>query len=64
MRCHSGRSYDAWRGDNAFFRMNFNRGHLLLALRWRWHLYFVRPAAKPHYHRLYLGPVEIEWSHL
>lgn len=36
--------------------------HLLFALHRRWRLAFVRPAAKPDYRRLYLGPLEIEWS--
>lgn len=36
--------------------------HLLVAVHRRWRLDFVRPAAKPGYCRLYLGPIEIEWS--
>jgi len=31
-----------------------------IALRWRWHFYFVRPPAKPGYSRLYIGPFEFE----
>lgn len=36
--------------------------HLLVALHRRWRFTYVRPSAKPDYRRLYLGPVEIEWS--
>lgn len=37
-------------------------GHLLFALHRRWRFDYVRPAAKPDYRRLYIGPLEIEWS--
>lgn len=37
-------------------------GHLLVALHRAWRLDFVRPHGKPGYRRLYLGPLEIEWS--
>jgi hypothetical protein len=36
--------------------------HLLVAVHRRWRLAFVRPHSKPHYRRLYIGPLEIEWS--
>ncbi len=36
--------------------------HLLVAFRWGWRFAFIRPSSKPHYRRLYIGPVEIEWS--
>ncbi|WP_156912305.1 hypothetical protein [Roseibium algicola] len=36
--------------------------HLLFALHRRWRLAFVRPDGKPEYRRLYVGPLEIEWS--
>lgn len=37
-------------------------GHLLVALHMRWRLASVRPHGKPGYRRLYIGPIEIEWS--
>lgn len=37
--------------------------HVLGALHRRWRLAFVRPPGKPGYRRIYVGPVEIEWSH-
>jgi hypothetical protein len=36
--------------------------HLLVALHRRWRLAYVRPAAKPDYRRLYIGPLAVEWS--
>lgn len=36
--------------------------HILLAVHRRWRLAFVRPPMKPEYRRLYIGPLEIEWS--
>lgn len=36
--------------------------HLLVALHKRWRVDYVRPPGKPNYRRLYIGPVEIEWS--
>lgn len=36
--------------------------HLLIAMHKRWRLAFVKPAAKPGYRRIYIGPLEIEWS--
>ncbi|CAB3654251.1 hypothetical protein LMG26685_02915 [Achromobacter mucicolens] len=52
---------DERRGDGVFVAF----GRVLLALRWRWHFYAVRPPGKPGYFRLYVGPLEIEtrpWS--
>lgn len=36
--------------------------HVLVALHLKWRLDFVRPQGKPGYRRIYLGPLEIEWS--
>lgn len=36
--------------------------HVLIAVHRRWRLAFVRPHSKPGYRRLYVGPLEIEWS--
>jgi hypothetical protein len=36
--------------------------HVLIALRWPMRFAYVRPDAKPEYRRVYIGPVEIEWS--
>jgi hypothetical protein len=36
--------------------------HVLVAVHRKWRVDFVRVAMKPGYSRLYLGPVEIEWS--
>lgn len=36
--------------------------HVLVAVHLRWRVDFVRPFGKPLYRRLYLGPIEIEWS--
>lgn len=37
--------------------------HLLVAWHWhRWRMDFVTPQGKPGYRRLYIGPIEIEWS--
>ena len=36
--------------------------HLLVAVHGRWRFAFIRPAMKPNYRRLYIGPIEIEWS--
>jgi hypothetical protein len=60
----TGTFYDPWRGNGIFasFRPSFGPQHVTLCLRWRWHLYFIKPASKTHYRRLYLGPLEIEWS--
>jgi hypothetical protein len=38
--------------------------HALVALRWRWRFDFVKPISKPGYRRIYIGPIEIEWSWL
>lgn len=52
----SGRFCDPLRGNG----VQVSAGRWTLALRWRWHLYLVRPPGKPGYVRLYLGPLEIE----
>lgn len=36
--------------------------HLLIAWHRHWRFAFVKPAAKIGYRRLYIGPIEIEWS--
>lgn len=36
--------------------------HFLIAVHLRWRWAFVRPDAKPEYRRLYVGPLEFEWS--
>jgi hypothetical protein len=38
--------------------------HLLIAAHRQLRFDFVRPAMKPGYSRLYIGFIEIEWSHL
>lgn len=47
---------DEWRGNGVQFVLT----RWTLALRWRWHLRFVRPPMKPGYTRLYVGPLEVE----
>ncbi|WVH13939.1 hypothetical protein CASP1_00016 [Alcaligenes phage CASP1] len=51
-----GRFSNSWRGNGVF--ISFWR--VLIALRWRWHLDYIRPSGKPGYRRLYVGPVELE----
>ena len=53
---------DPWRGDGVFKAWQFASFTFLLALRKRWHLYAIRPPAKPGYWRVYIGPLEIEVS--
>lgn len=48
--------------STGFYRFGTNWRHLLVALHRRWRLDYVRPVAKPDYRRLYIGPLEIEWS--
>jgi hypothetical protein len=36
--------------------------HFLLAVHRKWRFDFVRPSGKPGYRRLYVGPLEFEWS--
>ncbi len=48
--------------STGFYRQGRNWRHQLIALHRRWRFDYVRPAAKPDYRRLYLGPLEIEWS--
>lgn len=36
--------------------------HLLVAVHRRWRIDYLEPHAKPGYRRVYLGPIEIEWS--
>jgi len=45
-----------------FYRSGTTWRHYLVALHRRWRIAYVRPAGKPNYRRLYIGPVEIEWS--
>lgn len=54
--------YDPWNGDGVYHAWKIGTGWLLIALRWRWHLRFTRPPAKPGVWRLYIGPLEIERS--
>lgn len=48
--------------STGFYRSGAHWRHFLAALHWRWRFDFARPAAKPDYCRLYIGPLEIEWS--
>lgn len=48
--------------STGFYRSGAHWRHVLAALHWRWRFDFVRPAAKSDYCRLYVGPLEIEWS--
>lgn len=48
--------------STGFYQSEGSWRHNLVALHRRWRFAFVRPAAKPNYRRLYIGPVEIEWS--
>lgn len=59
-----GTYFDPYRGNGAFvsFRSPLILARLTICVRWRWHFYFIRPASKPHYSRLYIGPFEFEWS--
>jgi hypothetical protein len=47
---------DFYHGDGWFV----SGRHWLLAVRWRWHFYFIRPPGKPGYKRIYFGPFELE----
>lgn len=51
-----GKFVDGWRGNGVF--VAFSR--VTIGLRRRWHFYVMRPPGKPGYHRLYIGPLEIE----
>jgi len=51
-----GRFDDTWHGDG----WHVSTHRWTIAIRWRWHLYFVRPYARPGTSRLYLGPFEFE----
>lgn len=48
--------------STGFIRTAEGTRHLLVALHRNWRFTFVRPAAKPEYRRIYVGPIEIEWS--
>lgn len=52
----AGRFQDTWRGNGVYI----SGRRWLVALRWRWHFYYVEPPGKPGYRRLYLGPIEFE----
>ena len=54
-RCYISTGFKQKRGGRGFW-------HLLFALHRHWRVAFVRPDGKPGYRRLYVGPVEIEWS--
>ena len=62
MNIKRGIFYDEWRGNGYFISALGENAHVTLALRWRLRFGYVRPAGKPNYHRLYIGPLEIEWS--
>jgi hypothetical protein len=36
--------------------------HVLVAVHRRWRIDFIKVMAKPEYRRLFIGPIEIEWS--
>lgn len=36
--------------------------HILVAVHRRWRLDYLTPFGKPEYRRLYIGPLEFEWS--
>ena len=48
--------------STGFRRSSRGWWHVLVAVHRRWRLDFVRPEGKPDYRRIYLGPVEVEWS--
>jgi hypothetical protein len=56
--------FGRWYVSTGFRRFGADWWHLLFALHQRWRVAFVKPASKPDYRRLYLGPLEIEWSHI
>ncbi len=49
--------------STGFYRQGRNWRHQLIALHRRWRFDYVRPAAKPDYRRLYLGPLESSVGH-
>jgi len=51
---------DAYRGNGVFASVPFRAGYLLIALRWRWHLYTIAAPIKK-VRRIYVGPIEIEF---
>ena len=55
--------YGKWFVSTGFRRRPGGWWHLLLAVHREWRASFVKPAAKPKYRRLYIGPLEIEWSY-
>lgn len=48
--------------STGFYRSGTAWRHCLVALHRRWRIAYVRPAGKPYYRRLYIGPLEVEWS--
>ena len=60
----AGRFFNDYRGDGWFVSASTKSGWWLLAFRWRWHLYFIRPPGKPHVWRLYVGPFELERTNI
>lgn len=58
----SGTMYDPWNGDGWFIALSTTNGHFTFAVRYRWHLRYVKPPGKPGYRRVYIGPFEFEWS--
>lgn len=48
--------------SSGFRRCSVGWWHILLAVHRRWRFAFVQPSAKPEYRRLYIGPLEVEWS--
>lgn len=52
---------DPYNGSGYRITAHFQRGHVLLAARWRWQFRIVRAVqSKPGYSRLYVGPLEVE----
>lgn len=54
--------FGRWFVSTGFRRYGEDWWHLLFAVHRQWRMRFVRPASKPNYRRLYIGPLEIEWS--
>ena len=57
-----GAMQDHWNGDGWFIAWASSSMHFTFGIRVRWHFRFTKPPGKPNYTRLYLGPLEFEWS--
>jgi hypothetical protein len=56
--------FGRWYVSTGFRRFGEDWWHVLFAIHRRWRVAFVKPIAKPHYRRIYIGPLEIEYSGL